>query len=150
MMEKAGKATFVYVTYIAVPPEKVWDALIDGEATRQYWQHDNVSDWKPGSKWEHRRIDGSGKSDIAGTVVETARPSRLVVTWANPDELTKPGAQSRVTYDIQPHGSGHTRLMVTHDELEPGSKMERGISYGWPLVLSSLKSWLESGKPIPF
>ena len=147
MMEKA---TFVYVTYIAAAPEKVWDALINGEATRQYWQCDNVSDWKPGSKWEHRRIDGSGIADIAGTVVENARPSRLVVTWASPENLGKPGAVSRVTYDIQPHAGGNTRLMVTHDELERGSNMERGITQGWPLVLSSLKSFLESGKPMPF
>jgi uncharacterized protein YndB with AHSA1/START domain len=44
-----AKSTFVYVTYIAASPEKVWKALLDGEFTRQYWGHENVSDWKPGS-----------------------------------------------------------------------------------------------------
>ena len=42
---------FVYVTYIATTAQQVWDALLKGELTRQYWGHENVSDWKPGSKW---------------------------------------------------------------------------------------------------
>ena len=49
-----AKATFLYVTYIAAPAERVWKALLDGEFTRQYWGHDNVSDWQKGSTWEHQ------------------------------------------------------------------------------------------------
>jgi uncharacterized protein YndB with AHSA1/START domain len=52
-----NKSKFVYVTYISATPEKIWNALLDAKFTRQYWGHDNVSDWKPGSKWEHRRND---------------------------------------------------------------------------------------------
>jgi uncharacterized protein YndB with AHSA1/START domain len=51
------KPQFVYVTYIATTPEKLWNALIDPEMTRKYWQHENLSEWKPGSKWEHRACD---------------------------------------------------------------------------------------------
>jgi uncharacterized protein YndB with AHSA1/START domain len=68
--------------YIRSTPEKVWDALTDGELTAAYWGHSNVSDWQPGSRWEHRRTDGSGIADVVGTVVESERPTRLVATWA--------------------------------------------------------------------
>jgi len=48
---------FVYVTYISTSPKNLWNALIDPKVTAKYWQHENVSDWKPGSKWEHRSSD---------------------------------------------------------------------------------------------
>ena len=144
-----NKARHVYVTYIAVQPEKVWDALIDGEMTKQYWGHRNASDWKAGSHWEHQRSDGSNTVDIAGTVIETSRPRRLVITWTSPKEAGNPEKLSRVTFDLEPHTGGNTKLTVTHDELESGSEMERGITRGWPIVLSNLKSFLESGKTMP-
>ena len=86
--------------------------------------------------------------DIVGTVVESDRPRRLVVTWASPSEAKDPAKRSRVTYDIAEDGN-MVRLTVTHDQLEPGSSMERGISRGWPIVLSSLKTLLETGKAMP-
>lgn len=139
---------FVYVTYIATTPEKVWAALLEGELTRQYWRHDNVSDWKVGSTWEHRRSDGEqGKVDIAGKVVESVPPKRLVVTWARPSEVAETAKHSRVTYEIEPVASA-VRLTVTHDQLEADPDMARAISGGWPKVLSSLKSLLETGRPL--
>ena len=139
---------FVYVTYIATTPEKVWAALLEGELTRQYWCHDNVSDWKVGSTWEHRRSDGEqGKVDIAGKVVESVPPKRLVVTWARPSEVAETAKHSRVTYEIEPVASA-VRLTVTHDQLEADPDMARAISGGWPKVLSSLKSLLETGRPL--
>ncbi len=141
------KPEFVYVVYIATTPEKLWNALIDSKMTRQYWQHDNVSDWKVGSKWEHRDA-GNEKVDIVGKVVEVAPPRRLVVTWAFPADEHRPERYSRVTFEIAPHKEV-TRLTVVHDQLERGSDMEKGIAKGWPMVLSSLKSLLESGKALP-
>ena len=139
---------FVYVTYIATTPEKVWAALLEGALTRQYWRHDNVSDWKVGSTWEHRRSDGEqGKVDIAGKVVESVPPKRLVVTWARPSEVAETAKHSRVTYEIEPVASA-VRLTVTHDQLEADPDMARAISGGWPKVLSSLKSLLETGRPL--
>lgn len=143
-----NKPGFVYVTYIATTPEKVWSALTDGEATRQYWRHDNVSDWQPGSKWEHRRSDGEkGKVDIVGKVVESVPPRRLVVTWGRPGEETNTAKHSRVTYEIEPVASA-VRLVVTHDQLEADTDMAQSISKGWPMVLSSLKSFVETGRPL--
>jgi uncharacterized protein YndB with AHSA1/START domain len=82
------KPSFVYVTYIATTPEKVWQALVDTDVTRQYWvggngpAHVNVSDWKPGSRWEHQRVDETHAVDIVGKVVETDPPRHLVLTWS--------------------------------------------------------------------
>ena len=141
-----SRTAFIYVTYITAKPDLVWKALIDPEFTKKYWQHDNVSDWKPGSTWEHRPIDAPGVVHLVGQVVEFSPPRRLVLTWALPADAAKPEAHSRVTFDLEPVEE-MVRLTVTHDELEPGSDMHRGISEGWPRVLSSLKSLLETGKP---
>jgi uncharacterized protein YndB with AHSA1/START domain len=137
------EATFVYVTYIATTPEKVFEALTEGPITRQYWGLENVSDWKPGSAWKHQAPDGSG-TRIVGKVLESKPPSRLVLTWAAPDDAGKP---SRVSFAIE-RVDKMVRLTVTHEELEAGSGMDRGIREGWPRVLSSLKSFLETGKPL--
>ncbi len=75
------KAKFVYVIYIASTPEKVWNALLDGEMTKDYWgRHRNVSDWKPGSSWSHNDYD-TGQADVVGEVVEADPPHKLVLTW---------------------------------------------------------------------
>ena len=140
-----SKPSFVYVTYIRATPEKVFDAITDRELTAQYWGHRNVSDWKAGSTWEHQRIDGSDKVDIVGKVIENDRPRRLVISWASPDDAGNPEKTSRVTFDIEPYKGDAVKLTVTHSELEPDSGMLRGISAGWPLVLSALKSFLETG-----
>lgn len=147
-----SKPSFVYVTYIRSTPEKIWDAITDVKIAGQYWGggcHVNVSDWKVGSKWEHQRNDGSGIADVVGTVAESDRPRRLVITWASPDTAADPAKISRVLFEIEPHKDDVARLTVTHSELEPASDMLRGISHGWPLVLSSLKSFLETGKAVP-
>lgn len=138
---------FVYVIYIDSTPEKVWNALIDGEVTRQYWAHENVSDWKPGSKWQHRRFDQTHTSDIVGEVIESAPPRHLVLTWAYPADASDKSKHCRVALDIEPVGK-MVRLTVTHDDFKPGSDMLPKISNGWPRVLSSLKSLLETGRPL--
>jgi uncharacterized protein YndB with AHSA1/START domain len=142
------KPHFVYVMYIATSPEKLWNALIDSKITAKYWQHENVSDWQPGSKWEHRRCDKKGTLDLVGKVIESSPPRRLVLTWAFPADEARKEKQSRVTFEIDPIGDV-VRLTVTHDHLEPGSEMLEGIVKGWPKVLSSLKSLLEVGRPLP-
>lgn len=141
------KPQFVYVTYIATTPEKLWNALIDSKLTRQYWQHDNVSDWKPGSKWEHQRANEK-KLDLVGKVVEIEPPRRLVLTWAFPADENRPERHSRVTFDIEPHRDV-VRLTVVHDQLEGNPDMAKGIEKGWPMVLSSLKTMLERGEALP-
>ncbi|MGW0826596.1 ArsR/SmtB family transcription factor [Streptomyces sp. NPDC002845] len=142
------KPSFVYVTYIKSTPEAVWDALTDAELTAAYWGHSNVSeDWRPGSRWEHRRTDGSGIADVVGTVVASERPTRLVTTWADDADVGEEGGASRVTFDIQPH-EGIVRLTVTHENLADETARE-AVATGWPAVLSNLKSLLETGSTLP-
>ena len=138
------KSKFTYVTYIATTAETLWKALLDGEFTRQYWGHENVSDWQEGSD---QRADATGALVVLGEVVAASAPNRLVITWADPRDRGKKDRHSRVTFDIETVGE-MVRLTVTHDDLEPGSEMERKISQGWPRVLSSLKSLLETGRPL--
>jgi uncharacterized protein YndB with AHSA1/START domain len=141
------KTSFVYVTYIRSTPAKVFDAITRPEIARRYWGHENVSDWKPGSPWQHVRANEQRAVNVVGKVVEAARPSRLVITWASPAQAADPASCSRVTFDIDEY-EDMVRLTVTHDELQAGSGMAEGIRKGWPIVLSSLKSFLETGQPI--
>ncbi|MFF3330543.1 ArsR/SmtB family transcription factor [Streptomyces sp. NPDC002888] len=143
------KPAFVYVTYIASTPEKVWDALTDADLTAAYWGHSNVSDWQPGSRWAHVRTDGSGVEDVIGTVVESERPTRLVTTWGSPepDKEGQGDTYSRVTFDIERHDA-IVRLTVTHEDL-PDEAARDEVSFGWPAVLSNLKSLLETGSTLP-
>ena len=134
---------FVYTTYISSTPQKVWDAITTPEFARQYWGHANVSDWNPGSKWDHVTKDGDIR--ITGQVLETRPPSRLVISWASPENIADKSEYSRVTFEIEAMGEV-VRLNVIHDQLKAGSEMAKGISKGWPLVLSGLKSFLETGK----
>ena len=139
------KTSFVYVTYIASTPEKVFEAITNPDVARRYWGHENVSDWQPGSKWKHIRANDERTVELVGEVVEVSPPSRLVITWANASQATDPASYSRVTFEIEEYEE-MVRLTVTHDELEAGSGMAKGISKGWPVVLSSLKSFLETGR----
>ncbi|WP_371400611.1 metalloregulator ArsR/SmtB family transcription factor [Kribbella sp. NBC_00662] len=139
--------TYVYVTYIRASAEDVWKALTDADVTAQYWHHANVSDWQPGSAWEHRRVDGSDIVDVVGTVVEAEAPNRLAVTFeASPDEERVNGP-SVVTFLIEPSGDV-VRLTVTHENL-PDLEMFDRMSNGWPAVLASLKSLLETSAGLP-
>jgi uncharacterized protein YndB with AHSA1/START domain len=144
-----SRPSFIYVTYIDSTPERVWQALTDGAFTRQYWvNHRNASDWQVGSEWRHEDHDDASLVDIVGHVVESSPPRHLVLTWASPQDAGNPEKVSRVTFDIETYGDG-VRLTVTHSDLEPQSPMLSGVSRGWPLVLSSLKTLLETGKPLP-
>ncbi len=143
-----NEAQFVYVAYISTSPEKLWNALIDPKVTAKYWQHENVSDWKPGSTWEHRSADKERTLRLVGKVIEVSPPRRLVLTWAFPADAASEEKHSRVTFEIEPIGDV-VRLTVTHNRLEPGSEMLEGITEGWPKVLSSLKSLMEVGRPLP-
>jgi len=138
-------ASFVYVTYILSTPDKVFEAITRPDIARRYWGHENVSDWQPGSEWQHVRANDERTVELVGKVVEVAPPHRLVITWANASQAADPLAHSRVRFEIDEYEE-MVRLTVTHDELEAGSGMERGISKGWPVVLSSLKSLLETGR----
>jgi len=135
---------FIYTTYIKTTPEKLWAAITNAEFTRQYWGKDNVSDWKKGSKWHSFTNDAKRTAVIAGEVLESMPPKRLVLTWASPDDAAD---VSRVTFEIEPVGN-MVRLNVIHGNFKKDSNMASRVAMGWPLVLSSLKSFLETGKAL--
>ena len=135
------KPKLVYTTFIRSTPKKTWEAITNPKFTRQYWAGmANVSDWNPGSQWEHLNPDK--EVWVLGEVLECDPPKRLVLSWADPDDLKD---KSVVTFEIEKL-KGSVCLTVTHDKLKAGSKMLRGVSWGWPRVLSSMKSFLETGK----
>jgi uncharacterized protein YndB with AHSA1/START domain/DNA-binding transcriptional ArsR family regulator len=142
----ADRPSYVYVTYIESSPERVWAVLTDPDLTARFWGHSNVSDWQPGSPWEHRRVDGSGITDVAGTVLESAPPHRLVMTFDAPG-AEPPGGPSKVTFDIEPYHE-IVRLTVTHENLADDDALA-AISAGWPAVFANLKSLLETGHVLP-
>ena len=140
---------YVYVIYINSTAQKVWDALTQPEITRRFWSnHRNSSDWKVGSPWKHEDFDDPSVVDISGTVLESAVPHRLAVTWAPPIDALDATKLSRLILDIA-EDDGMVRITLTHDQLPPNSGMAEGISEGWPLVMSSLKTLLETGSAMP-
>jgi uncharacterized protein YndB with AHSA1/START domain/DNA-binding transcriptional ArsR family regulator len=142
----ADRPSYVYVTYIESTAERVWDALTDPDLTAQYWGHSNISDWSAGSGWAHRRVDGSGIDDVAGTVLESEPPRRLAMTFDAPGD-TPAWGPSRVTFDIEPFHE-IVRLTVTHENLADDQALE-AVSAGWPAVFANLKSLLETGHVLP-
>ena len=140
--EMSDRPVFVYVTYIESTPERVWEALTDADITAEYWGHSNVSDWKSGSRWEHRRTDGSGVADVVGTVVESVPGRRLVSTWVMPG-AEETADSSRVTFEIEPYGQ-IVRLTVTHENLADDAERATAAA-GWAAVISNLKSLIETG-----
>jgi uncharacterized protein YndB with AHSA1/START domain len=93
-----------------------------------------------GSRWEHRRTDGSGVVDVAGTVLETSPPTRLVITFGGEPP-------SQVSFDIEPYGE-IVRLTVTHEQLPSEADRQEAAS-GWAAVMANLKSLLETGHVLP-
>ena len=143
-----GDPVFVYTTYISATPERVWRALIEPEFTRQFWSGTwQVSEWKAGSSWT-LMLPG-GRVGDTGEVLEIEPCRRLVLSWRNEfrPEL-KPEGYSRMTYLIEQQGD-MVKLTVTHEMARPGSKLIEAVSQGWPSVLASLKSLLETGQPLP-
>ena len=138
------RTSFVYVTFIVAPPEKVFEAITSAEISGRYWGHSNVSDWAVGSRWEHVRSNEALTTELVGRVIEHEPPAKLVISWVNQSQEAEPEAYSRVTFELIPY-DGMTKLIVTHDDLIKGSGMEQGVTKGWPIVLSSLKSYLETG-----
>ena len=140
---------FVYVTYIRTTPEKLWEALTRPEFTRLYFFDaifDSDSEWAKGSAWKMTHPDGT-ISD-SGEVLESTPPRRLVLKWENQFPDLKPEGVSRCTFDIVPMGD-QTQLTVTHEMDRDNSKVIAAVSGGWPQILSSLKTFLETGKPLP-
>ncbi|MCZ7437407.1 metalloregulator ArsR/SmtB family transcription factor [Micromonospora sp. WMMC241] len=167
--EPMESPTFVYTTYVRTTPERLWQALTEPAFTRRYWGGVTlVSDWRPGSpvRWQDTP-DGEPK-DLGQRVLVAEPYRRLAYTWhgfqaehaahfgwSDEELAARLGERrSKVTFDLVPQG-GTVRLTVVHDDFSPDSEMHRAISGqldgsgGWPELLASLKSLLETGEPLP-
>jgi uncharacterized protein YndB with AHSA1/START domain len=142
------KPTLVYTIYIASTPEKVWQALTTGEFSRKYFFGNSVEvDLRLGGAYIVRTPDGS--LHISGEVIECDPPKKLTVTFnVNWPMLIEKLGPTLVTYEIEPAGNA-VRLTLTeaHDRPLDDDILEGGRQ-GWPAILSSLKSLLETGEPL--
>lgn len=141
------KSTFVYVTYIRSTQQKVWQALTEPEFTRQFFFGMTMeTDWKVGSAWKTIGSDGEVKD--SGEILEIDPPRRLVLIWRNEfrPEMKREG-DSRMTYQLEQEGE-MVKLTVLHEIDKPESKLIAAVSNGWPMILSSLKSLLETGESL--
>ncbi len=141
---------FVYVTMIAAPPEKVWQALTTAEFTQQYWHETRVeSDWTAGSRVVFR----TGEDDVdvcVGEVLRSKPYTELTYTWSFPNNpLVGDEPPSRVAFVLEAI-TGGTKLTVRHDRFPEGSKMYEMIAGGWPGVLAGLKTLIETGTAVDF
>jgi uncharacterized protein YndB with AHSA1/START domain len=142
-----ASSRFVYVTYIRTTPEKLWQALTEPEFTRQYfagtWQE---SEWTLGASW--RLMIPEGRVADSGEILEIEPHKRLVLSWRKEflPELREEGF-SRMTYELHQQGES-VKLTVIHEIDKPDSKLIEGVSNGWPHILSSLKSFLETGESL--
>ena len=140
----ADKPSHVFEVYIRTTPERLWQALTDPAFTRQYYFGTAVqSDWKPGAAY--RYLYPSGETMIAGTVLESDPPRRLVTTF---QPMWTDDAQpiTTVTCDVVVMGAT-CKLTVTHADLESNA-MTQGLTSGWQQILSGLKTLLETGEPL--
>jgi uncharacterized protein YndB with AHSA1/START domain len=120
--------------------------LTDGDLHERYWfGHKATSDWKVGSTY---RFAKQGKPSVEGKVLISDPPKKLAYTWDPCSSDAKHERTSRVTFDIDPRGN-IVKLTVTHDNLDEDGKTFRDISGGWPMVIASLKSMLETGHALP-
>jgi len=137
-----ARTEFIYVTYIRTTREKLWEALTSSEFTKQYWAQ-LESDWRPG-----KLTFAEGRTADAGEVLESDPPRRLVLKWRNEfrPELKADG-YTLCTFEVEREGE-MVRLTVSHEAERP-HKLIEAVSQGWPRVLSSLKSLLETDRGLP-
>jgi uncharacterized protein YndB with AHSA1/START domain len=150
---------FVYVSYIRTTPELLYRALTEPAFMERYWGVVVKSDWEVGSAITWVR-NGRRQSDPRQVVLEADPPRRLSYTWHaispewNPSlseercRLAAAEPLSRVTFELEANGE-LVKLTVLHDQFEPGSIVAQMVTKGWPLVISSLKSLLETGETQP-
>ncbi|WP_433049275.1 ArsR/SmtB family transcription factor [Dactylosporangium sp. CS-033363] len=157
-----SRPEFVYTTYVRTTPEQLWKGLTDPAFTRQYWGTAFETDWRPGSPMTWRLDRNDTAIAHPDQVVLEAEPfTRLSYSWhtftdewakaydIDAEYVAKVAAEprSKVTFELEPKGE-HVRLTVIHDGFGEDSAVLPGVSEGWPELLASLKSLLETGSAL--
>jgi DNA-binding transcriptional ArsR family regulator/uncharacterized protein YndB with AHSA1/START domain len=170
MDQKRNETSFVYTTYIHATPERVWQGLTDPTFTERYWRHPKSGGVSYRTDWQKDSVYGVAYDEVGlvitnpeQVVLEADPPRRLAYTWHtfSPewaaahhfDEATvaawRAEPRSKVAFDIEEAGDGVVKLTVVHDGFVPGSAVLEGVRGGWPAVIASLKTLLETGSPLP-
>jgi uncharacterized protein YndB with AHSA1/START domain len=170
MDQKRNETSFVYTTYIHATPERVWQGLTDPTFTERYWRHPKSGGVSYRTDWQKGSVYGVAYDEVGlvitnpeQVVLEADPPRRLAYTWHtfSPewaaahhfDEATvaawRAEPRSKVAFDIEEAGDGVVKLTVVHDGFVPGSAVLEGVRGGWPAVIASLKTLLETGSPLP-
>ncbi|MFC7342819.1 ArsR/SmtB family transcription factor [Saccharopolyspora griseoalba] len=159
--QRAMSDEFVYTTYIRTTPDELWQALTDPAFTQRYWGVTFETDWEVGSRMSWAQF-GVTMTDPEQVVLESDQPRRLSYTWHTFTEEFGEAAgfpaealagfaaerRSKVTFEIEPLGE-LVKLTVVHDDFPPGSAVREAVSEGWPALLASLKTLLETGEALP-
>ena len=139
--------THVLTVFIRTTPERLWQALTDGDITRLYYFGTRIeSSFERGAPYQYTTDDGFAM--LTGEVLEADPPQRLVTTfnamWM-PEEARGPA--STVTYEIEQLGDA-CKLTLIHEGLDPALELSENVFTGWSQILSSLKTYLETGEPL--
>ena len=143
-----AESRFLYLTYIRAPAQTVFEALIDPAQNRQFWSgYHQESSWKVGA--DFAIVSGDGKAWDTGRVLAFDPPKRFSVTWNHQhDAAMKAEGESTCTFDLEALSDELTKVTVTHSMPVAESKLIGAVSTGWPMIMSSLKSLLETGRAL--
>ena len=143
MTTMTAQTTQVYNVFIRATPEQIWDAITKSEFTQQYFFGARIE------VRDGRRFAAIGEAEWDEEVFEADPPRKLVHGWVSAyDSELAAEDSSRVTWEIEPHDGGFSKLTVVHDQLEGAPKTAESVAGGWMFVLSGLKTLLETGKPL--
>jgi uncharacterized protein YndB with AHSA1/START domain len=145
MTTTTTQTTQVYQVFIKATPEAIWDAITKPEFTERYFYGARIQN----SAERHRSLGPDGSVWGDSPMLEFDPPRRLVHGWRSlyDPELAQE-EQSRVSWEIEPQEGGCCKLTVIHDQLEGAPKTAASVSGGWMMVLSGLKTLLETGEPL--
>ncbi len=149
MPSPANESRFLYVTYIRATPERIFQALTDPEQNKAFWEgYSQRSGWKVGD--DYAVVSPRGRVCDSGKVLASDPPRRLQVSWTHQvHEAMKAEGESVATFELEPVNANVTKLTLTHViGIAPPSKFIEGVSSGWPSILASLKSLLETGEAL--
>lgn len=146
--ERIVPPDLVYVFYIRSTPQKVWDALTKSEFTTKFFFGRTVeSDWTQGAPWKMLMPDGT--LDVFGEVLTSEPPKKLQLTWdMDWGDEPEPSKAAIITYEIEPAGEAVKLTMTQHTTSAIPRKYIQAGAQGWAIILSSLKSLLETGEPL--
>lgn len=144
-----SKPLHVFQTFIRAEIDQVWEAIVDPEFTRRYFFAQRFeATLRPGAPYRFLAPDGA--ESVVGTIEEVEPPTRLVMTWRvlyDPTMADEP--PGRVEWQLAIAGDGLTRVTTIHRDLGHSPATSESVGTGWPWVLGSLKSLLETGEGLP-